>query len=46
MFGMTLTIGDIQSMIHQLRAERYLLAADVLTDTMGPLLGKWAWLVT
>ena len=40
MFGMTLTTGDIQSMIHQLRAERYLLAADVLTDTMGPLLRK------
>lgn len=40
MFGMTLTAGDIQSMIRQLRAERYLLAADVLTDTMGPLLRK------
>ena len=40
MFGMTLTAGDIQSMIHQLRAERYLLAADVLTDTMGSLLRK------
>lgn len=40
MFGMTLTAGDIQSMIHQLRAERYLLAADVLTDTMGALLRK------
>ena len=37
---MTLTAGDIQSVIHQLRAERYLLAADVLTDTMGPLLRK------
>ena len=40
MFGMTLTAGDIQSMIRQLRAERYLLAADVLTDTAGPLLRK------
>ena len=40
MFGMTLTAGDIQSMIRQLRAERYLLAADVLTDTMGSLLRK------
>ncbi len=40
MFGMTLTAGDIQSMIHQLRAERYLLAADVLAGTMGPLLRK------
>ena len=40
MFGMTLTAGDIQSVINQLRAERYLLAADVLTDTMGPLLRK------
>ena len=40
MFGMTLTAGDIQSVIHQLRAERYLLAADVLAGTMGPLLRK------
>ena len=40
MFGMTLTASDIQSMINQLRAERYLLAADVLTDTMGSLLRK------
>lgn len=40
MFGMTLTAGDIQSVINQLRAERYLLAADVLTDTAGPLLRK------
>ena len=40
MFGMTLTAGDIQSVINQLCAERYLLAADVLTDTMGPLLRK------
>ena len=40
MFGMTLTAGDIQSMIRQLRAERYLLAADVLADTAGPLLRK------
>ena len=40
MFGMTLTAGDIQSMIRQLRAERYLLAADVLADTSGPLLHK------
>lgn len=40
MFGMTLTAGDIQSMIRQFRAERYLLAADVLTDTAGPLLRK------
>ena len=41
MFGMTLTAGDIQSMIHQFRAERYLLAADVLAGTMGPLLRKF-----
>ena len=40
MFGMTLSAGDIQSMIRQLRAERYLLAADVLADTAGPLLRK------
>ena len=40
MFGMTLTADDIQSMIRQLRAERYLLAADVLADTAGPLLRK------
>ena len=42
MFGVTLTAGDIQSMICQLRAERYLLAADVLADTAGPLLRKLA----
>ena len=40
MFGMTLTAGDMQSMIRQLRAERYLLAADELADTAGPLLRK------
>ena len=40
MFGMTLTASDIQSMIRQLRAERYLLAADVLADSAGPLLHK------
>ena len=40
MFGMTLTAGDIHSMIRQLRAERYLLAADELADTAGPLLRK------
>ena len=38
---MTLTAGDIQSVINQLCAARYLLAADVLTDTMGPLLRKF-----
>lgn len=42
MFGVTLTAGDIQSMICRLRAERYLLAADVLADTAGPLLRKLA----
>ena len=40
MFGMTLTAADSQSMIRQLRAERYLLSADVLADTAGPLLRK------
>ena len=40
MFGLKLTAGDIQSLIRQLRTERYLLAADVLTDTAGPLLRK------
>lgn len=40
MFGMTLTAGDIHNMIRQLRAERYLLAADELADTAGPLLRK------
>lgn len=40
MFGVTLTARDIQSVISQLRTERYLLAADVLTDAVGPLLRK------
>ena len=40
MFGIKLTAGDIQRLIRQLRTERYLLAADVLTDTTGPLLRK------
>ena len=40
MFGVTLTAGDIRSMIRQLRAEGYLLAADMLADTTGPLLRK------
>lgn len=40
MFGLKLTAGDIQSLIRQLRTERYLLAADVLTDMAGPLLRK------
>lgn len=40
MFGIKLTAGDIQSLIRQLRTERYLLAADVLADSTGLLLRK------
>ena len=38
MFGVTLTAGDLRSLIHGLRGERYLLAAETLTETAGPLL--------
>ena len=40
MFGVTLSAKDIQSLIDQLRTERYLLAADALETTAGPLLRK------
>ncbi len=40
MFGVTLTAGDIRSMIRQLRAEGYLLAADMLADATESLLRK------
>ena len=38
MFGVTLTAGDLRSLIHELRGERYLLAAETLAETAGPLL--------
>ena len=38
MFGITLTAGDLRSLIHGLRGERYLLAAETLAETAGPLL--------
>ena len=38
MFGITLTAGDLRSLIHGLRGERYLLAAETLAETARPLL--------
>lgn len=38
MFGVTLTAGDLRSLIHGLRGERYLLAAETLAETARPLL--------
>ena len=38
MFGVTLTAGELRSLIHGLRGERYLLAAETLAETAGPLL--------
>ena len=38
MFGVTLTAGDLRSLIHELRGERYLLAAETLAETAGQLL--------
>ena len=40
MFGVTLSAKNIQNLIDQLRTERYLLAADALETTAGPLLRK------
>ena len=40
MFGVTLRAEDIQSLIHDLRREKYLLAADTLADTSRLLLRK------
>ena len=40
MFGVSLRAQDIQGLIHDLRKEKYLLAADSLADTSRPLLRK------
>ena len=40
MFGVTLRAEDIQSLIHDLRREKYLLAADALADTSRLFLRK------
>ncbi|WP_304635889.1 recombinase family protein [uncultured Oscillibacter sp.] len=40
MFGVTLRASDIQDLIHDLRREKYLLAADALADTSRLLLRK------
>ena len=40
MFGVTLRAEDIQGLIHDLRREKYLLAADTLADTSRLLLRK------
>ena len=40
MFGVTLRAEDIQGLIHDLRRERYLLAADALADTSRLFLRK------
>ena len=40
MFGVSLRAEDIQGLIHDLRKEKYLLAADALADTSRPLLRK------
>lgn len=38
MFGITLTAGELRSLIHGLQGERYLLAAETLAETARPLL--------
>ena len=38
MFGVTLTADDLQTLIHALRCERFLLASETLADAAGPLL--------
>lgn len=40
MFGQTMTAEDIRSLIRRLRQERYVLAAEVFTDAVKPLLDK------
>lgn len=40
MFGVTLCAGEIRALIRQLKTERYLLAAEALSDTTGNLLCK------
>jgi len=42
MLGTTLEAGDIQSLIRSLRREKYLLAAESLTEMSAPLLRKMA----
>lgn len=40
MFGVTLTVEDIRALTHSLRGERFLLAAEILSDSAAPLLRK------
>ena len=40
MFGVTLTAEDIRTLTHSLRGERFLLAAEILSDSAAPLLRK------
>ncbi len=40
MFGVTLCAGEIRALIRQLKTERYLLAAEALSETAGNLLCK------
>lgn len=42
MFGVTLAAEDIRALTHSLRGERFLLAAEVLTDSAAPLMRKLA----
>nr|WP_325214159.1 ATP-dependent DNA helicase [uncultured Oscillibacter sp.] len=42
MFGVTLAAEDIRTLTHSLRGERFLLAAEVLTDNAAPLMQKLA----
>ena len=42
MLGVTLAAEEIRNLILQLKEERYLLAAEMLEDSTGPLLCKLA----
>ena len=42
MFGVTLAADDIRALTHSLRGERFLLAAEVLADSVAPLMRKLA----
>ena len=42
MLGVTLAAEEIRNLILQLKEERYLLAAEMLEDSTGPLLRKLA----
>ena len=42
MFGVTLAAEDIRALTHSLRGERFLLAAEVLADSVAPLMRKLA----